>query len=208
MRHLAEAWLRTAGAVGARGDVAGAGAGLLERWAEPARRYHDLAHLDAVLRRVDDLAAEAVDPDAVRLGAWFHDAVYDPQAGDNEARSALLAHKVLTALRVPDARVTEVVRLVALTATHAAGAGDRDGAVLCDADLAVLASDEAAYASYATSVRQEYGHLDDVTFATGRRAVLQALLGRASLFGTEHGRSAWESRARVNVRGELDRIGP
>ena len=42
MRHLPEAWLRAAAAVGARSDVAHAGADLLGRYAEPHRRYHDL----------------------------------------------------------------------------------------------------------------------------------------------------------------------
>jgi len=206
MRHLAESWLRTTAAVGARGDVAGAGAGLLVRWAEPHRRYHDVAHLDAVLRQVDELSAVAVEVDLVRLGAWFHDAVYEPTATDNEARSALLAYKVLTELRVPDARVARVVELVALTATHTPEARDRDGAVLCDADLAVLASDDAGYARYTEAVRAEYAHLDDATFAAGRARILRSLLDRATLFGTEHGRTTWESRARDNVRRELESL--
>ena len=87
MRHLADAWLRLARRVGARDDVAGAGAALLGRWAEPHRGYHDLAHLSEVLERVDLLADEAGDADLVRLAAWFHDAVYDPTAADNEDRS-------------------------------------------------------------------------------------------------------------------------
>ncbi len=206
MRHLAESWLRTAAAVGARGDVAGAGAGLLVRWAEPHRRYHDVAHLDAVLRRVDELSAVAVEVDLVRLGAWFHDAVYDPTATDNEARSALLADKVLTQLRIPAARVARVVELVALTATHSPGDGDRDGAVLCDADLAVLASDAAGYERYTEAVRAEYAHLDDATFTAGRARILRSLLDRPALFGTEHGRTTWETPARVNVRRELDAL--
>ena len=206
MRHLAESWLRTAGAVGARGDVAGAGAGLLIRWSEPHRRYHDVAHLDAVLRRVDELSAVAVEVDLVRLGAWFHDAVYDPTATDNEARSALLADKVLTELRVPAVRVARVVELVATTATHALEPGDRDGAVLCDADLAVLAGDDADYGRYADAVRAEYAHLDDATFTAGRARILRSLLDRPAMFGTEHGRTRWESPARANVRRELESL--
>ena len=73
--------------------VLAAGTDLLARYAEPQRRYHDQRHLAEVLAAVDRLAAEADDLDAVRLGAWFHDAVYEPRAepGANESASATLA---------------------------------------------------------------------------------------------------------------------
>lgn len=203
MTGLAGAWLRTAAAVGARGDVAGAGAALLARWCEPHRRYHDLGHLAAVLAHVDELATYATDIEAVRLSAWFHDGVYDPQAPDNEERSAWLAARVLTELRVAPQQVDEVARLVRLTATHDPVEEDRDGAVLCDADLAVLASGADDYARYVAAVREEYAHVDDAAFAAGRAAVLRSLLDRPALFRTAHGRTAWEAVARDNVTREL-----
>lgn len=207
MTGLAAAWLRTAQAVGARGDVAGTGAALLARWSEPHRRYHALSHLSAVLSRVDELAGHATDLDAVRLAAWFHDAVYDPRRADNEARSAAVATDQLARLAVDPDRVVEVDRLVRLTATHAPGPDDRDGAVLCDADLAVLASPASVYAAYVEGVRGEYGHLDAAAFAAGRAAVLRALLDRPTLFSTGHGRTSWEEPARGNLVAELTRLG-
>ncbi|MEU6942545.1 hypothetical protein ABZ943_38810, partial [Streptomyces rubiginosohelvolus] len=59
---------------------------LLARWAEPQRRYHTTAHLTAVLDRIDTLAPYADDVHAVRLAAWFHDAVYRPDRTENEER--------------------------------------------------------------------------------------------------------------------------
>jgi predicted metal-dependent HD superfamily phosphohydrolase len=206
MRHLAVDWLELCRRVGARGDVAGAGATLLGRWAEQHRAYHDLAHLDEVLARVGVLAPEAADVDTVRLAAWFHDAVYDPTASDNEVRSADVATVALSGLDVGPARVADVARLVRLTATHDVAPGDADGAVLCDADLAVLAADELRYASYVEGVRREYAHVDDAAFATGRALVLARLLDRPALFRTEHGRDVWEARARVNAGAELSRL--
>jgi predicted metal-dependent HD superfamily phosphohydrolase len=206
VRHLAVDWLELGRRVGARDDVAGAGANLLGRWAEPHRAYHDLAHLAEVLERVDLLAAEADQADAVRLAAWFHDAVYDPTAADNEERSADLAATTLRRLRVDEPLVDEVARLVRLTATHGVADDDRDGAVLCDADLAVLASDELRYSSYVEGVRREYAHVDDGAFAVGRAQVLSTLLDRPVLFRTSHGRSVWEQRARANVTAELAQL--
>src|SRR5262245_30263250 len=103
------------------------GAELLRRYAEPHRRYHTTRHLADVLDRVDELAAEADDADAVRLAAWFHDAVYDPLRGDNEERSANLAERALGETDLPGGTVAEVARLVRLTATHAPEPGDRNG---------------------------------------------------------------------------------
>ncbi|MET0641598.1 MAG: metal-dependent phosphohydrolase, partial [Jiangellaceae bacterium] len=127
---------------------------LLTRWSEPHRQYHDVGHLLFVLHTVDQLAGDAVDPDAVRLAAWFHDAVYTGRPDDDDERtSAALAASILPALGVEAGKVAEVVRLVELTATHEPVAADRNGAVLCDADLAVLGADPDAYATYAAAIR-------------------------------------------------------
>jgi predicted metal-dependent HD superfamily phosphohydrolase len=202
VRHLADAWITLARRAGAREDVAGTGAALLGRWSERHRAYHDLAHLDEVLHRIDLLAGEADRPDLVRLAAWFHDAVYDPRATDNEERSAEVATVALAALGLAPDVVDEVARLVQLTATHAVTPGDRDGAVLCDADLAVLASDSLRYQSYVDGVRREYAHLDDPIFAQGRADVLRRLLDRPRLFTTSYGHREWEQPARANVAAE------
>lgn len=205
MRHLPEAWLRTCRRVRARGDVAQAGAELLGRYAEPHRRYHDLTHLDEVLRHVDELAHHATDPDAVRLAAWYHDAVYEPAATDNEERSAQLASHALSSLQVDPTTVREVGRLVRLTATHAPEPGDDNGAVLCDADLAVLAEGPERYDAYVDAVRAEYGHVNDAAFARGRAEVLRGLLALDPMFHTADARSAWEPAARRNLAAELGR---
>jgi len=183
------------------------GAALLHRWSEPARRYHGLAHLAAVLEHVDELIRSepgtAPDVDAVVLAAYFHDALYDPTMPDNEARSAALARDVLDELGVPALRVREVVRLVLLTATHAPDPDDGNGAVLCDADLAVLAAGPAAYAAYAAAVRAEYAHVPEPQFRAGRARVLADLLEHEVLYRTGTGRTWWEAAARRNVRAEL-----
>jgi predicted metal-dependent HD superfamily phosphohydrolase len=193
---------RAAGA-GPAPEPAAYGADLLGRWSEPQRRYHGTDHLLAVLDHVDTLAAHAADPDAVRLAAWFHDAVYRPERSENEERSARLAERALPEAGVPAARVAEVARLVRLTETHDPAEGDRDGEVLCDADLAVLAGAPADYARYAAAVREEYAFVPDDAFRDGRSAVLRQLLALPRLFRTPHGRDHWEEPARHNLRSEL-----
>lgn len=201
--HPVDTWIRTLRAEGARGDVADAGADVLGRYAEPHRAYHTAAHLADVLDAVEELADVAADPAAVRLAALFHDAVYDPLRSDNEERSADLATTVLDGLRVDGARVADVARLVRLTAGHDPDDDDRDGAVLCDADLRVLAREGDAYDEYVAAVRREYGALDEDTWRHGRAAVLRDLLARPALFRTSRYHGRYEAAARANLTAEL-----
>ncbi|MFD8149884.1 hypothetical protein ACFY3O_30750 [Streptomyces sp. NPDC001046] len=179
---------------------------LLARWQEPARRYHTAEHLTAVLDRVDELERYARDPDVVRLAAWFHDAVYLPDRSENEERSARLAERALPEAGVPDRKVAEVARLVRLTVTHDPAGDDPDGQVLCDADLAVLASPPSAYAAYTAAVREEYHFVPNAAFRAGRAAILRQLLDLPRLFRTPHGAAEWEATARYNLASELEML--
>ncbi|MEV6763539.1 hypothetical protein AB0N16_23465 [Streptomyces sp. NPDC051105] len=179
---------------------------LLRRWQEPQRRYHTLTHLTAVLDHVDVLEEYAHDPDLVRLAAWFHDAVYLPERSENEERSARLAERALPEAGVSEAGTAEVARLVRLTVTHDPAPGDRNGEVLCDADLAILAAPPAAYAAYTAEVREEYHFVPNDAFREGRSAILRQLLDLPRLFRTPHGRAKWEPTARYNLAAELEML--
>ena len=110
---------------------------------------------------------------------------------------------VLDRLDVEDDVVAEVSRLVRLTATHDPSADDRDGHVLCDADLGVLGGTQDEYIGYAAAVRLEYAHIPDDTFAVARSAVLSGLLARPRIYRTPTARTSWEDAARTNISQEL-----
>jgi predicted metal-dependent HD superfamily phosphohydrolase/outer membrane protein assembly factor BamB len=188
-------------------DAKPLGQDLLGRYAEPHRAYHDQRHLTEMLDTIDELAGEATDPDSVRLAAWFHDAVYDPQApaGQNEESSAQLAEAELAAYGLDASKIAEVVRLIRLTAGHSATDGDPNGAVLCDADLRILAADRDRYDEYVAGVRREYAHVPDRDFAHGRAEVLQRI-GGGRIYTTGRGKDAWERPARDNLYRELARL--
>lgn len=179
---------------------ADAGLELLTRWSEPQRQYHDREHLLVMLSIVDEYAATASDPDAVRLAVWFHDAVYDPTRPDNESASAELARHMLSGRDDLD----EIVRLVLLTASHDPEPADTNGALLCDADLAVLAGSPEQYRAYREAIRAEYIHVPDDAFRVGRTAVLQHLLALPALYHVPVLAEKFEARARANIRAELD----
>ncbi|MBH0775236.1 HD domain-containing protein [Nocardia bovistercoris] len=197
-RELSVRWVDLAGA-----ENAAVGADLVRRYAEPHRRYHTVHHLLAMLRVIDDLAEDAADADAVRYAAWFHDAIYAVDRADNEERSAELAEVVLPSMGAAPELTSEVARLVRVTARHDPASDDRDGGVLCDADLAVLAADEPGYAAYAAAVRAEYRHVPDDAFRHGRAAVLRGLAEQPRLFHTELARARYEPAARANLAREL-----
>ncbi len=176
---------------------------LLEAYGEDRRGYHDLRHLAEVLDRLDELEAnrESFERVPVRLAAWFHDAVYDARP-EAEERSARWAAESLAGV-VDVAVAEEVQRLVRLTADHHTQGGDRNGAALCDADLAILSAPRDRYAAYVSDLRREYGHLRDADFSAGRAAVLQDLRSRRRLFATTYGHDHWEPLARANLAWEL-----
>jgi len=213
---LIAAWSRAAvgaGATAPRDQIAAVGEELLERWSDPHRHFHNVRHLTDVLARVDELAEEAHEPDLVRLAAWYHGAVFDAaeivayahRGGEDEKASALLAREELTGLGLRPAAVDRVVELVMALARHLSRPDDFDCAVLCDADLAMLAADPQRYKAYLTEIRAEYAHLPLEEFVRARIAILRRLEQRQTLFSSPLG-AAWEEPARQNLGAELHRL--
>jgi predicted metal-dependent HD superfamily phosphohydrolase len=174
--------------------------GLISRWSEPHRHYHDIRHLAATLEALELLEDDAASSPVVQLAAWFHDAVYAGVAGVDEQQSADLAERMLGSL--PTSDVEEVVRLILLTASHDPAPGDAAGAALCDADLSVLGALPGRYDVYVRDVRLDYAHIDDASWAVGRTAVLDSLLALDPLYRTPMGQELWSERAVVNLTRE------
>lgn len=179
---------------------------VLAAWAEPARRYHNLDHLRDCLAELDRAPADGADRDRVEAALWFHDAIYDPRAGDNEARSAEWARRALAELGVSSAAADDVARLVRLTG-HAGPAPDRSGRLLCDIDLAILGREPEAFDTYDRHIREEYAWVPEPEFRAARAGVLAGLLSRAPLYQTEHFRRRYEVAARTNLGRALERLG-
>lgn len=138
MQDLLESWSDLITRYTADPEAMDVSSRLVESWSKPHRRYHGAAHLRDILAGVEGLAGRAEDADAVRLAAWYHDAVYQGRP-DDEERSVLRAERGLAALGVAPELVDEVARLVRLTVHHDPAPGDRNGELLSDADLWTLA---------------------------------------------------------------------
>lgn len=174
------------------------------RYDEPHRQYHSRTHLDHVLSTVEELLSvqPVDDPDAVRLAALFHDAVYDPRSSTNEIDSAALAADVLGGTIDPE-RIARVQRLILATINH--WPASIEEAVLLDADLAPLAVEPTKYVPTGAKVRAEYSHVDDDAWVEGRRRVIRSFLDRPSIYWTAP-MTPLEARARSNMAAEFERL--
>ncbi len=190
---------------------------VLARHREPHRRYHGERHVRWVVRHAQQLAAQLeaqhadgnprVDLGAVIAAAFYHDAVYDPQASDNELASARLACDVLKRCGWDAGRADAVANMIEATAGHTdssiVDAADLSTAVLLAADLAVLAADPAGYNTYVNGIRVEYSHVAEPDWVIGRSAVLHRFIDRDRIFPEALALEEWEARARANIAAEL-----
>jgi predicted metal-dependent HD superfamily phosphohydrolase len=178
--------------------------GLRGRYAEPHRAYHGQSHVDAMLDGLRAIRHAFAAPEAADLAVWFHDAIYDPAAADNEARSAALMLDQLTGVADPTL-LRRAATMIRATATHAIPPGlapdlVRDTALFLDLDLAVLGADPGTYDAYERGIAAEYGPVHgEARFRTGRLAFLQAMLGRSRLFLTPEAHERLDALARTNI---------
>lgn len=196
------------------------GEDLLERYEQPHRKYHTSVHLSEMLTALKTLYKRhhTATPRAVLLAAWFHDAVYEANPGEDEAASADLARTALTPLAstgsLTNREVTAIAHLIELTASHqladgieeyTSGALTRaDAAFFLDADLAILAADSPRYTRYVAGVRAEYAHYAPDAFTRGRAAILQGFLNRTAIYASDTAHLLWDAPARLNLRTELE----
>lgn len=167
---------------------------LTRRYCEPHRRYHGLEHPAHMLWIGRGMALT----DEQIAAVWFHDAIYDPKAIDNEARSAALATELLAALGWPDHSVQTVADIVRDTHRHVP-TSDAARAVI-DLDLEPLSETWDVFHRNALHIRVEYRHVDDATFAAGRKRFLEAMLDRKRIYWT-----TWGERLEDRTRRNLER---
>jgi predicted metal-dependent HD superfamily phosphohydrolase len=174
------------------------------RYAEPHRRYHTLAHLDACFDARDRLTDEP--SPAVDLALLFHDAVYDPLASDNEARSADVMEAEAGGLTLEPAVIARARQLILATRHGEAVVVGADARVVLDADLSILGAAPEVFDAYERAVREEYAAVDEAAYRVGRMRVLRAMVDRPTLYASERGRALWEASARRNVTRSLARL--
>lgn len=167
----------------------------------PGRVYHTAAHVDYCLGRFDECRDLVADPEAVEMALWFHDAVYDTRAADNELKSADLFAARAAACCAPGF-VAKVHALV-LATVHPATPTDHDAQFVTDIDLSGFALPWAEFRRDSQAVRAEYPFLSDASFYARHLAFLRSLSARERFYCTDYFHARYERAARHNIDATL-----
>ena len=184
-------------------------ADLRKRHDEPQRHYHDWSHIEALLNHMESALDRLSDRDAVLYAILFHDAVYDPKASDNEARSAALLLDI--APPIPERSLRTAHRMIEATAGHCLpedldNEAKQDCAHFLDMDLGILGAPPGRFDIYEEQIRREYAHVADDAFRTGRAKVLRHFAQRERLYFTPWGQERFERQARANLARSLAKL--
>jgi predicted metal-dependent HD superfamily phosphohydrolase len=165
---------------------------VMDAYHEPHRAYHTDEHIEECLLHLDGYGGHAPE---VELALWFHDAVYDPKAHDNEERSAEWA---VRELKENEALAATVKRLILSTRHHAVPEA-ADEKLLADIDLSILGAPPERFADYERQIRQEYIWVPEDVYRREREKVLQRFRERELIYSTEYFRDLLEAQARRNL---------
>ncbi len=175
---------------------------LLVRYSEPHRYFHNLAHIVAML---DELELVDEKDSAIAFAIWFHDAVYDSKAKDNEEQSAKLAKDSIKMMDLPDSLGEQVNDLI-ITTKHTAVPSNRAAHILVDIDLMILGKPEQEFDAYEVGIRKEYEWVPQPDFCTGRSKIIESFLNRPSIYSSELFRNKYESTARKNLKRSIKQL--
>lgn len=202
---LQTSWDKCWGMMGAAGDGHALMNRLIEAYNAPHRKYHTEQHLRECLQLLSQYPELAVEPAEVEMAIWFHDAIYDVRATDNESKSAEWAARELRQAGVSEQRVSRITGHI-LATRHSALPHGQDQMLVVDVDLSILGADRPRFEEYEQQVGKEYAWVPPFIYRRKRREVLSEFLCRCPIYNTAVLRGALEQQARSNLRYSLERL--
>ncbi|MDA1018222.1 MAG: N-methyl-D-aspartate receptor NMDAR2C subunit [Planctomycetota bacterium] len=188
---------------------------LLAAHTESARVYHNHEHIADCLQQLDLLLAaseservpftDSAAPHEVEIAIWFHDAVYDPRAADNERRSADWAGSFLRDAGMAEEGIDRVEADIMAT-RHSDPPKDVAEQIIVDIDLSILGRAEDEYDRYEDRIRREYAFVPDAVFCGRRSEILQSFLDRSRIFTTPFFANRFETEARRNLKRSIQNL--
>lgn len=180
---------------------------LAQSYSIPTLAYHNLDHVGECLAVADGLMTTA----SVKFAIWYHDIVYEPayRSPFNEVRSAQMLGLALLRMNIPVDIIEDARRHILATSEHALRFDESiytktlDDWIMRDIDLWVLGSPPEDFRAVADCIRDEYAHVSDEVFYSGRLRFIEALLRRERIFYyTDSNTEEREVAARNNLETE------
>jgi predicted metal-dependent HD superfamily phosphohydrolase len=200
-----ERWTKLWREIGAKEDGLAVYRELVSLYSQPHRHYHNLLHVAEGLNEFDATRKLARQPLTVELAIWFHDAVYDTHAANNEEQSAELAQKRIADAKAGGELCASVFALVMATKTHDP-ALHPDAPLMVDIDLSILGKLEERFWVYEAQIRREYDWVPEATFATKRAEILERFLRRKRIYSTDQFFDRYEKQARRNLHASIQKL--
>ena len=158
---------------------------LLIQYVDMSRHYHDVRHIVSMLDGAVNIKDKFEDLNAVLLGIFFHDVIYDASKGDNEEQSAIVMRNILDGFIDEDILIKAEDSVVATKAHKETE--NKDTNLLIDLDMAILGQPWAVYEQYAVGVMKEYVPVyGEEAYRAGRPArFLEPTIAAGNIFITE-----------------------
>lgn len=194
-------WLRC-GMASKHVDVGAIHADLCARHADPQRHYHTLNHVRHCLHELDAAVLPGREHDTVEMALWFHDAIYQPGATDNEVRSVtLFTDRAQSTFSLEF--VAEVSRLIMIT-THRTPPADTPQCWMSDIDLSSFGLPWGEFIRDSLHVRKEFQSQSDEQYYARHSSFLRSFIQRNRLYQTEYFFARYEAAARLNISRLLE----
>ena len=200
-----ERWTKLWREIGAEDDGLAVYEELVSYYSEPHRVYHNLNHIAECLNEFDTARNSAQQPLPVELAIWFHDAIYDTRAANNEEKSAELAQKRIADAKAGGKLCASVFALVMATKAHDSSL-HADAPLLVDIDLSILGKPEDRFWEYESQIRHEYDWVPEAIFAAKRAEILERFLGRERIYSTKQFVDRYEKQARANLQASIKKL--
>ncbi len=167
------------------------------------RHYHNLLHLQKMISELEDCQPQLQDWDAILFSVYYHDIIYNVRRSDNEVKSADFMESRLS--KTSFQRIEHCKMQIKASKNHQESE-DSDTNYFLDADLSILGQDWPTYENYVQQIRKEYRIYPEFLYKRGRKKVLRHFLDMESVYHTNHFADKYESRARNNLKRELQAL--
>ena len=192
---------------------------------QPQRRYHTFSgHIYSMqlqAQEIRHLIDNQEEFDALQFAIFFHDAICESWADDNEQRSADLAFWFLTrVMKTPDSFAKKVAIYImetkyGLEPNHRNYGGEalmsfmniKTANYMMDLDLARMGAPPDEFDKLSDDVRSEFWWVDTDTYCRERIKILRMFLNRpCGIYQTAYFRDRYEEQAEENLLRAVEKL--